>query len=66
MALTVPETLPTLSDSEPTEPSKLQLHFRPSGQYAASTAYICIKVPFNFTKMMEMLALIANHYKNYT
>jgi len=50
-AQAVPDPEPKLLDSNFVEPSKLQLLFRPSGKYAASTHYIHIRVPFNFTKL---------------
>jgi hypothetical protein len=39
---------PSLLDSNFVEPSKLQLLFRPSGKYAASTHFTHIRVLFNF------------------
>jgi hypothetical protein len=47
------------------EPSKLQLLFRPSGKYAASTHYIHIRVPFNFSKLMLTPADIFDKYHRY-
>ncbi len=48
-AQAVPDLEPKLLDSNFVEPSKLQLLFRPSGKYAASTHFIQIWVPFNFS-----------------
>jgi hypothetical protein len=53
---------PKLLDSNFVEPSKLQLLFRPSGKYAASTHYIHIRVPFNFTKLTLTPADIFDKY----
>ncbi len=47
-AQAVPDPEPKLLDSNFVEPSKLQLLFRPSRKYAASTHFIHIRVPFNF------------------
>ncbi len=47
------------------EPSKLQLLFRPSGKYAASTHYIHIRVPFNFSQLTLTPTMIFNKYHWY-
>ncbi len=64
-AQAVPDLEPELLDSNFVEPSKLQLLFRPSGKYTASTHYIHIRVPFNFTKLMLTLADIFNKCHRY-
>ncbi len=42
---------PKLPDSNFVEPNNLQLLFRPSGKYLASTHFIHIRVPFNFSQL---------------
>jgi hypothetical protein len=64
-AQAVPDPEPKLLDSNFVEPSKLQLLFRPSGKYAASTHYIHIRVPFNFTKLTLTPAKIFDKYHRY-
>jgi hypothetical protein len=64
-AQAVPDPEPKLMDSNFVEPSKLQLLFRPSGKYAASTHYIHIRVPFNFTKLTLTPAEIFDKYHRY-
>jgi hypothetical protein len=64
-AQAVPDPEPKLLDSNFIEPSKLQLLFRPSRKYAASTHYIHIRVPFNFTKLTLTLADIFDKYHRY-
>jgi hypothetical protein len=59
-AQAVPDPEPKLLDSNFVEPSKLQLLFRPSGKYAASTHFIHIRVPFNFSKLTLTPMLIFN------
>jgi hypothetical protein len=54
-----------LLDSNFVEPSKLQLLFRPSGKYTASTHYIHIRVPFNFSKLTLTPADIFDKYHQY-
>ncbi len=56
---------PKLLDSNFVEPSKLQLMFRPSGKYAASTHFIHIRVPFNFSKLTLTLTLIFDKYQRF-
>jgi hypothetical protein len=58
----VPDLEPTLQDSKYFEPEKLKLHFRPSRKYTASTHYIHIRVPFNFTDPLETPDRIYAHY----
>jgi hypothetical protein len=64
-AQAVPDPEPKLLDSNFVEPSKLHLLFRPSGKYAASTHYIHIRVPFNFTKLKLTPADIFDKYHRY-
>ena len=61
----VPDPEPKLLDSNFVEPSKLQLLFRPSGKYAASTHYIHIRVPFNFSRLTLMPDIIFDRYHRY-
>ena len=51
-ALAVPNPEPSLLDSNFIEPKNLQLLFRHSGKYAASTHFIYIWVPFTFSKLV--------------
>jgi hypothetical protein len=61
----VPHPEPKLLDSNFVEPSKLQLLFRPSGKYAASTHYIHVRVPFNFSRLTLMPSIIFDRYHRY-
>jgi hypothetical protein len=45
---------PILIDSEFTQPEKLQLRFRPMGKYAASTFMSHIRIPFNYSSLMDL------------
>jgi hypothetical protein len=54
-----------LLNSNFVEPSKLQLLFRPSGKYAASTHYIHIRVPFNSSKLTLTPTDIFDKYHRY-
>jgi hypothetical protein len=49
----VPDLAPKLQDSKYIELAELLLHFRPSGKCAASTYYIHIRIPFNFTELLS-------------
>jgi hypothetical protein len=64
-AQAVPDPEPKLLNSNFVEPSKLQLLFRPSGKYAASTHFIHIRVPFNFLHLTLTPTLILNQYHRY-
>jgi hypothetical protein len=64
-AMAVPDPEPRLIDANAAEPAKLQLLFRPSEKYAASTHFIHVRVPFNFSKLLETPAQILNHYQSY-
>jgi hypothetical protein len=59
-AQAVPDPEPKLLDSNFVEPSKLQLLFRPSRKYTASTHFIHIWVPFNFSQLTLTPMLIFN------
>ena len=48
----VPDPALTLLDSNFVEPQNLQLLFRPSGQYAASTHLVHVRIPFNFSQVL--------------
>jgi len=61
----VPDPAPTLLDSNFVEPANLQLLFRPSGKYAASTHFIHIRVPFNFSQLLATPDNIFFQYHNY-
>jgi len=61
----MPDLAPTLLDSNFVEPANLQLLIRPSGKYAASTHYIHIRVPFNFSQLLATPMNIFNQYHNY-
>jgi hypothetical protein len=61
----VPDPELSLLDSNFVEPSKLQLLFRPSGKYGASTHFIHIRVLFNFSQPLTTPMKIFNQYHNY-
>ncbi len=54
-----------LLDSNFVEPSKLQLLFTPSRKYGASTHFIHIRVPFNFSQLIITPTRIFNQYHRY-
>ena len=64
-ALAVPDPEPRLLKANAATPAKLQLLFRPSGKYAASTHFIHVRVPFNFSKLLETPANIFQTYHDY-
>jgi hypothetical protein len=64
-ALAVPDLEPSLLDSNFDEPKNLQLLFRPSRKYAASTHFIHIRVPFNFSQLVLTPTLILNQCHRY-
>ena len=64
-ALAVPDPEPRLLNSNAATPAKLQLLFRPSGKYAASTHFIHVRIPFNFSKLLETPANIFQTYHDY-
>jgi hypothetical protein len=64
-AMAVPDPEPRLLDANAAEPAKLQLLFRPSGKYTASTHFIHVRVPFNFSKLLETPAQIFETYHTY-
>jgi hypothetical protein len=53
MAKAVLDPEPTLQDCKYIEPAKLQPHFRLSRKYVDSTHYIHIRIPFNFTNLLQ-------------
>jgi hypothetical protein len=61
----VPDPAPTLLDSNFVEPQNLQLLFRPSGQYAASTHLVHIRIPFNFSQVLATPNDIFLEYRKY-
>jgi hypothetical protein len=61
MAMAVPDAEPRLLEANAAEPTKLQLLFRPSGKYTASTHFIHVRVPFNFSKLLNTTAKIFEH-----
>ena len=65
-AMAVPDPEPRLLDTNTAEPTKLQLLFHPSGKYASSTHFIHVRVPFNFSKLLDTPAQIFDHYQSYT
>jgi hypothetical protein len=60
----VPNPAPTLLDSNFVEPANLQLLFRLSGKYAASTHFIHIGVPFNYSQLLATPNNIFFQYHN--
>jgi hypothetical protein len=64
-AMAVPDLELRLLDANTVTPPKLQLLFCPSGKYAASTHFIHVRVPFNFSKLLETLAKISETYHMY-
>jgi hypothetical protein len=65
LANAVPDPAPTLLDSNFVEPTNLQLLFWPSGKYEASTHFIHIWVPFNFSQLLATPDNIFFSYHNY-
>jgi hypothetical protein len=61
----MPDPELTLQDSKYFQPEKLHLHFRPSGKYAASTYYNHVRVPFNFTELLQTPDRIYEKYDKY-
>jgi hypothetical protein len=55
----------SLLDSNFVQPANLQLLFRPSRKYVASTHFIHIRVPFNFSQLLATPMNIFNQYHNY-
>jgi hypothetical protein len=55
----------SLLDSNFIEPNKLQLLFRPSGKYVASTHFFHIRIPFNFSQLLATSSIIFEQYCNY-
>jgi hypothetical protein len=65
-ALAIPDPEPRLLDAKTAEPAKLQLLFCSSGKYTTSTHFIHIRVPFNFSKLLETPSKIFENYQTYT
>ncbi len=61
----VPDPELTLIDSNFIELNKLQLLFRPSRKYTASTHFIRVRVPFNFLQLLQTPDNIFEQYHNY-
>jgi hypothetical protein len=64
-AMAVPDLELRLLNANATEPTKLQVLFRSSGKYAASTHFIHVRVPFNFSKLLDTPAKIFKQYQTY-
>jgi hypothetical protein len=64
-AMAVPDPEPRLLDAKAATPQKLQLLFRPYRKYAASTHFIHVRVPFNYSKLLETPAQIFQTYHTY-
>jgi hypothetical protein len=64
-AMAVPDLEPRLLNANTAEPAKRQLLFCPSKKYAASTHFIHVWVPFNFSKLLHMPAQIFEHCQTY-
>jgi hypothetical protein len=62
----VPDPAPSLLDSNFVETANLQLLFRPSRKYVASTHFIHIRVPFNFSQLLATPQKIFTQYHKYT
>jgi hypothetical protein len=56
---------PILIDSEFTQPQKLQLRFRPMGKYAASTFTINIRIPFNYSSLINLQQKMNDRLDNF-
>jgi hypothetical protein len=63
--IAVPDPEPRLLDANATESAKLQLLFCPSRKYVASTHFIHVGVPFNFSKHLDTPAKIFEQYQTY-
>jgi hypothetical protein len=64
MANSVPNPELTLLDLNFVEPNKLQLLFRPSGKYVASTHFIHVHIPFNFSQLLATPDKFFHQYHN--
>ncbi len=62
----MPDLEPILQDSKYIKPEKLHQHFRPSGKYVASAHYIHVRIPFNFTDLLQTPNRIFLNYEKYT
>jgi hypothetical protein len=61
----VPDPEPMLLDSNFIELNKLQLLFTPSGKYVASTHFVHVHIPFNFSQLLVTPDKIFQQYHNY-
>jgi len=64
-AMAVPDPEPRLLDANVATPAKLQLLFCPSGKSAASIHFIHVRVPFNFSKLLETPAQVFETFRTY-
>jgi hypothetical protein len=64
-AMAVPDPEPRLLDANGAELANFQLLFCPSGKYVASTHFIHVWVPFNFSKLLDNPAKIFEQYQTY-
>jgi hypothetical protein len=64
-AIAVPDPELSLLDSNFVEPKNLQLLFRPSRKYAASTHFIHIRVPLNFSQLVLAPTFSIDQYHHY-
>jgi len=56
---------PILIDSTFSQPSRLQLNFRPMGKYAASTYTSHIRIPFNYSSLMDLQHKMNDRLNNF-
>ena len=52
---------PILIDSIFSQPDKLQLHFRPMGHYAASTFTSHVRIPFDYSALLQLQDRMTEH-----
>jgi hypothetical protein len=64
-AQAVPDPELSLLDSNFIESSKLQLLFRPSRKYAASTHFVHVRLPLNFSQLLQTPDQIFLQYQHY-
>jgi hypothetical protein len=56
---------PILMDLEFTHPEKLQLCFWPTGKYTASTFNSHIRIPFNYSGLLNLQSKLKEHLDNF-
>lgn len=56
---------PILIDSTFSQPPRLQLRFRPMGKYAASTYTSHIRIPFNYSSLMDLQKKMNDRLDNF-